>query len=145
MAIRWHLNELMDEARLTYRELSAASGVSTEILARMIKENNSGASSRTVDRLLSALQPHIARQLTTNDLQEWIASEPPATDQSALTPPSSAPATTQKASDAAKRTQRNALTPPTGEVTLQQRQAEEYRRTTLLAQAQGVAERKEKM
>lgn len=72
MAIKWHLAELMYEARLTYRELYAASGVSTEILARMIKEENSAASSRTVDRLLAALQPRIKRPLTTNDLQEWV-------------------------------------------------------------------------
>lgn len=72
MAIKWHLKELMDEARLTYRDLNKESGVSTEIVTRLINEEDAAASSKTVDRLLAALQPRIKRRLTTNDLQEWI-------------------------------------------------------------------------
>lgn len=76
MTIKWHLKELMSEARLTYKELNTSSGVSTEIITRLINEEDAAASSKTVDRLLAALQPHIKRPLTTNDLQEWV---PPAT------------------------------------------------------------------
>lgn len=75
MAIKWHLKELMDEARLTYRSLNSESGISTEILVRLVKEEDAAASSKTIDRLLNALQHHIRRPLTTSDLQEWVWSD----------------------------------------------------------------------
>ncbi len=71
MTIKWCLRELMDEAKLTYRDLNSKSGVSTEILIRLIKDEDAAASSKTVDKLLLALQPYINRRLTTNDIQEW--------------------------------------------------------------------------
>ena len=117
MPIKWHLNELMDEARLTYRELRAASGISTEIIARLINEPDAAASSKTVDRLLEALQPHIKRPLTTNDLQEWI---PPTPAVSASTP--------------VREIQRSALLPKDAPTDPTLTQAEAERKAALLRQ-----------
>ena len=116
MAIKWHLKALMAEAKLTYRDLSSKSGISTEILIRLIKDEGAAASSKTVDKLLSALQPHINRRLTTNDIQAWSA-EP------------SLPAIATSLS--ARQAQRSNLVPLSAALT----PAEEARKSVLLAQA----------
>ena len=128
MTIRWHLRKLMDEAQITYRELSGGSGVSTEILARLINEEEPAISTRTVDRLLTALQVRIARPLAAQDLLEFVPDQP--TD---LTKPASVAV-------GARRAQRDALptaTSLTPEEAAKAREIEE-RRAKLLAQAQSL-------
>ena len=128
MTIRWHLRKLMDEAQITYRELSGGSGVSTEILTRLINEEEPAISTRTVDRLLTALQVRIDRPLAAQDLLEFVPDHP--IDQ------------TKPASVAvdARRAQRDALptaTSLTPEEAAKAREIEE-RRAKLLAQAQSL-------
>ena len=128
MTIRWHLRKLMDEAQITYRELSSGSGVSTEILTRLINEEEPAISTRTVDRLLTALQVRIARPLAAQDLLEFVPDQP--TD---LTQPASVAVGTRRA-------QRDALPTAislTPEEAAKAREIEE-RRAKLLAQAQNL-------
>ena len=128
MAIRWHLRALMDEAQITYRELSGGSGVSTEILTRLINEEEPAVSTRTVDRLLTALQVRIDRPLVAQDLLEFVPDPP--TD---LTKPASVAV-------GARRAQRDALPAAitlTPEEAAKAREIEE-RRAKLLAQAQNL-------
>lgn len=128
MTIRWHLRKLMDEAQITYRELSGGSGVSTEILTRLINEQEPAVSTRTVDRLLTALQVRIDRPLAAQDLLEFVPDQP--TD---LTRPASV-------AGGARRAQRDALPAAitlTPEEAAKAREIEE-RRAKLLAQAQNL-------
>ena len=128
MTIRWHLRKLMDEAQITYRELSGGSGVSTEILTRLINEDEPAISTRTVDRLLTALQVRIDRPLAAQDLLEFVPDQP--TD---LTKPASV-------AFGARRAQRDALptvTSLTPEEAAKAREIEE-RRAKLLAQAENL-------
>ena len=128
MTIRWHLRKLMDEAQITYRELSGGSGVSTEILTRLINEEEPAISTRTVDRLLTALQVRIARPLAAQDLLEFVPDQP--TD---LTQPASVAVGTRRAQRGALPTAIS-LTP---EEAAKAREIEE-RRAKLLAQAQNL-------
>lgn len=72
--MRWRLKELIAEhtlatgAQLTYEEITAATGLSSNTLSTIATNKARRADLETVDRLLSLFSEKLGRQLSTNDL-----------------------------------------------------------------------------
>jgi DNA-binding Xre family transcriptional regulator len=74
MTIRWHLKELIGRAEsisgssISYRDISAATGISTNTITQMATGKARRVDLSTVDRLLAFLGEKIGEHLTIDDL-----------------------------------------------------------------------------
>lgn len=79
--MRWKLGELMSRCKaqgkpITYRELSQASGVSTNTIYMLVNGKASRLDLQSMERLLAYFSRELDRPLTTEDLLEYDRGEP---------------------------------------------------------------------
>jgi transcriptional regulator with XRE-family HTH domain len=74
MAMRWHLKELIGRAEsvtqtgISYREISAATGISTNTITQIATGKAKRADLDTVDKLLNYFGGKLGEKLTTDEL-----------------------------------------------------------------------------
>ena len=74
MALKWHLKELIGRAesmtgtKIGYRDISDATGISTNTISQMATGKSKRVDISTVDKLLAFLESKSGQKLTLDDL-----------------------------------------------------------------------------